>query len=956
MVVMHSAGQSAEGFRRRLAGWVTVAGTVLGLLSLPIPLRAQTGPFTVSFAAGANGTLSGTTLQTVFSDGTTTPVAAVAETGHHFVQWTRDGSAFSTDNPLVLTGVAADMALLAEFAVDTFAVSFAAGPHGTISGASVQVVDSGANAAPVAAAADDGWHFLRWTLAGLAYGSQNPLTVTNVVADLALVAEFAIDTYTVSFRAGANGGLAGETTQTVVHGGTASLVSAVPNTGHHFVRWLAGGTPHSIENPIALTPVTDSVTLTAEFAVNTYAVTFLAGANGALAGTAAQTVEHGVNASPVAAVPAEGYHFLHWLRDGLLFSTDNPLTLKNVTEAVIPTAVFEINTYAVTFSPGPHGGLAGTPSQRIAHGSPSTAVTAVPTTGYHFLRWALGGVPYSLSPTLVLPAVSADLSLTAEFEINSYTVTLAAGANGSLAGTPSQTLTHGSTTQAVAAEPDVGYRFLRWTLGGNHFSTGNPLVVANVVSDLALTAEFGLNVYPVSFTPAANGSVAGAPAQQIAHGSNAEAVTAVPGLGYHFLRWTLAGEEYSRDNPLSVADVTASMALVAEFEINTYAVAFQAGANGSVAPAEPQAVTHGSTAARVLAVPAVGYHFLRWTRDGVAFSTENPLTVENITGEMTLTAEFEINVYTIQFIAGPHGRVIGQATQQVAHGDATMPVEAVADLEYMFALWDDGFALNPRTLTSVTADMTLTAQFRPANAVPPAGAFLARVDFEDVAAGWGLWDLSGHYETQVASAPLVLDLVHDTKGKITGTGTLSAAAKNGTAVSVPLAVKGSVRGSGGAVTALLSASGSHTGTPAEPGLSASVSLAMNLTLDITHRRLLGAATLSQKVGNATTRTPAYCELNLPAGNYGTYEILFQLAQSGTRISGTALLILANGADYLFAVKGTYPGDACLLTLVGHRTEPPAKGIRIAATVRTLEGNAAHLDRLAVTGYGQTLAQ
>jgi hypothetical protein len=910
----------------------------------------------VSFAAGPNGVVSGRTTQTVFAEDATAPVVALPNTGHQFVQWTATGIPFSLDNPLTVTGVVEDLHLVAEFAVTQYTVSVMSGAGGSLAGELSQVIPHGGATSPVTALPDHGQHFVGWTLGGLGFSTQNPLRVSAVTSDLELTAQFAANTYTVRFVAAANGGLAGAVVQTVVHGGTTTLVAAVPNTGHRFVHWQSEGTPYSSDSTIALTEVDRDVTVTAVFAVCTYSVTFLADSNGTLAGTPAQTVQHGVNASPVVAVANTGYQFLHWLLDGTLFSTENPLTLKNVTADTILTAAFAVTTYTVTFAPGPHGGLAGVPSQRVSHGAATSAVSAVPNTGYHFVRWSLAGTFYSASPALLLLAVTSDLSLTAEFEINQYSVTFAAGPNGSLIGTPIQTLAHGASTLPVTAVPAFGYHFLRWSLAGNHFSTGNPLTVATVVSDLTLTAEFALSVYPVTFTPGANGSVAGATAQMIAHGSGAAAATAVPAPGFHFRRWTLAGEEYSRDNPLNLTNVTAAMALLAEFEINTYSVTFTAGADGSIAQNAVQTVSHGADSTAVLAVPAVGYHFLRWTRDNSLFSTRNPLTVEAVTHDLVLTAEFAVSIYTVRFLAGANGHLSGATVQQIPHGGTAAPVQAVADLGYMFALWDDGFGLNPRSVANVTADATFTAQFRNANAVVPAGAFLARVGLPRVAAGWGLWDISGHYETQVSGAPLTLDLMHDAKGKIRGTGTIRITAHTGTPVAVPLAVKGSARGSGGAVTVTLTATGSQAGTAAEPGLNAKVALTLNLTLDIHNRRLLGAATLNQKTGRVSALIPAYCELALPAGMDGTYSVLLQLVLAGTRLTGTAVLTLSNGADYLFAVKGTFPGDACLLTLAGHKTDPPAKSIKMGLALRTLEGSAAQIDRLDLTGYGQTLAK
>ena len=48
-------------------------------------------------------------------------------------------------------------------------------------------------------------------------------------------------TYTVAFTAGTGGTLAGTTTQNVSSGGSTTAVTAVPNTGYHFVNWTGTG-------------------------------------------------------------------------------------------------------------------------------------------------------------------------------------------------------------------------------------------------------------------------------------------------------------------------------------------------------------------------------------------------------------------------------------------------------------------------------------------------------------------------------------------------------------------------------------------------------------------------------------------------------------------------------------------------------------------------------------------
>src|SRR5690606_31051912 len=100
-------------------------------------------------------------------------------------------------------------------------------------------------------------------------------------------------------------------------------------------------------------------TITATFAINTYTLTYKAGANGSLTGTMVQTVNHGTSGTTVTAVPNAGYHFVNW-SDG---STDNPRTDENVTSNITATANFAINTYMLTVYQPTGGSIAPTSAE-----------------------------------------------------------------------------------------------------------------------------------------------------------------------------------------------------------------------------------------------------------------------------------------------------------------------------------------------------------------------------------------------------------------------------------------------------------------------------------------------------------------------------------------------------------------------------------------------------------------
>jgi hypothetical protein len=72
----------------------------------------------------------------------------------------------------------------------------------------------------------------------------------------------------------------------------------------------------------------------------------------------------------------------------------------------------------------------------------------------------------------------------------SYSVSFSSGVGGTLTGSASQSVVLGADASAVTAVPATGYRFVRWTGTVAGPRTENPLVVRNVVGNMALTALF----------------------------------------------------------------------------------------------------------------------------------------------------------------------------------------------------------------------------------------------------------------------------------------------------------------------------------------------------------------------------------------------------------------------------------------------------------------------------------
>ncbi|MGD8192157.1 beta strand repeat-containing protein [Brevibacillus ginsengisoli] len=498
--------------------------------------------YTLNYASGANGTITGTADQMVNYGGSGTEVTAVPDAGYHFVSWNDGVTTASRTDANVTTNLSAT----ANFAMNTYTLDYTAGANGTITGTASQTVNHGESGTEVTAEPNPGYHFVSWS-DGLTTASR---TDKNVTANLSVTAILAINEYTLDYVAASNGTITGTASQAVNHGESGTEVTATPDTGYHFVSWSDGVTTASRTDA----NVTTNLSVTATFAMNTYTLEYAAGANGTITGIAPQTVNHGESGTEVTAVPDTGYHFVSW-NDGVKTASR---TDKNVASNLSVTANFAMNTYTLDYAAGANGRITGTASQKVNHGESGTEVTAIPDTEYHFVSWSDGVTTASRTDK----DVTSDLNVTAKFAINEHTLDYVAGANGTITGTASQTVNHGESGTEVTATPNTGYHFEGWSDGVTTASRKD----SNVTANLSVTANFAKNTYTLDYSAGDNGAITGTASQTVNHGESGTEVTAIPDTGYHFVSWSDGVTTASRTDK----NVAANLNVTANFAINTY--------------------------------------------------------------------------------------------------------------------------------------------------------------------------------------------------------------------------------------------------------------------------------------------------------------------------------------------------------------------------------------------------
>lgn len=78
--------------------------------------------------------------------------------------------------------------------------------------------------------------------------------------------------------------------------------------------------------------------------------------------------------------------------------------------------------------------------------------------------------------------------------------------------------------------------------------------------------------------------------------------------------------------------------------------------------------------------------------------------------------------FTVHYLAGSGGSLIGVTTQLVTENSDGTSVEVIPDVGYRFVQWSDGSTMNPRTDTGVSGNLTVTAEFELLNIILNAGA------------------------------------------------------------------------------------------------------------------------------------------------------------------------------------------------------------------------------------------
>ena len=651
-----------------VAETATYSFTVTGEAEYVANFELNSYEITAVASPEEGGTITGAGT---YDYGTEATLTATAAEGYTFMNWTMDGQvvAETATYSFTVTGEAEYVANFEQIILTVVAVAEPA-EGGTVTGAGEYVYGSEVT---LTATAAEGYTFLNWMLNGQTVVETATYTF-QVTEDANFVANFELNSYEITAVANPEDGgtITGAGTYDY---GTEATLTATAAEGYHFLNWTLNGQTVAETETYSFT-VTGEAAYVANFELNSYEITAVANPEDGGTVEGANTYNHG-DIATLTATANEGYTFLNWTHDGETVAETETYSFTVTGEAEY-VANFELNSYEITVVANPEEGGIVDGTGTYNHFEEVT-LTATANEGYTFLNWTLNGQTVAETATYSF-TVTGEAAYVANFELNSYEITVAA--NPTEGGTVSGAGTYNHfETATLTATANEGYHFVNWMLNGQTVAETETYSFT-VTGEAEYVANFELNSYEITATanPTAGGTITGAGTY---NHFDVVTLTATAATGYTFLNWTKDGETVGTNESLTIT-VTEAAAYVANFELNSYEITVAANPTEGGTVSGAGTYNHFETAT-LTATANEGYHFLNWTLNGQTVSN-------NATYEFTVTdggeyvANFELNSYDITVAASPTegGTVSGAGTYN--HFE-TATLTATPNSGYDFVNW-----------------------------------------------------------------------------------------------------------------------------------------------------------------------------------------------------------------------------------------------------------------------------
>ena len=455
--------------------------------------------YTLTVNKVGNGTVTKLPDQATYHYGDVVALTATPDAGWSFGGWSANvvsGSVTITANTIVT----------ATFTQNEYTLTINKVGNGTVTKSPNQATYHSGDVVALTATPDAGWSFGSWS-ANVVGGS------VTITANTTVTATFTQNEYTLTVNKVGNGTVTKSPDQATYHYGDVVALTATPDAGWSFGGWSANVISGSVT-------ITANTIVMATFTQNEYTLTVNKVGNGTVTKSPDQASYHYGDVVALTATPDAGWSFGSWSANVVSGSV-------TITANTTVTATFTQNAYTLTVLSA-NGTVTKSPNQTTYHLGDMVQLTATPSASWNFIGWS-GDVTNTLNP--ISFAITGNMTVTANYAQNEYTLTINKVGNGTVTKLPDQATYRSGDVVALTATPDAGWSFGSWSA---NVVSGSVTITANTI----VTATFTQNEYTLTINKAGNGTVTKLPDQATYHYGDVVSLTATPDAGWSFGSWS----------------------------------------------------------------------------------------------------------------------------------------------------------------------------------------------------------------------------------------------------------------------------------------------------------------------------------------------------------------------------------------------------------------------------------
>ena len=493
--------------------------------------------------------------------------------------------------------------------------------------------------------------------------------------------------------------------------GTDKKFTITPNLGYKISDVKADNASVGNVQTYTFSYITSNHTISASFEPSaTYSITATSGAGGSINPTGVTTVNEGASQT-FTVIPDLGYRVSDLKIDDVSAGAITSHTFTNVIANHTISASFETTpTWTITANAGTGGSISPGGVFTLNEGS-NHVYTITANQGYKISEVLVDNISIGAVSTYTFSNVTANHTISAAFEILTYTLTGNAGSGGTISPSGIHSVNYG-TSQTYTISPENGYEISNVLV--DNVSAGKPssYTFNNITSNHTISALFSVKTFIVAASAGTGGAISPQGNVSVSYGGS-RTFTISPNNGYYISDVKVDNNPEGAISEYTFSNVTGDHSISATFTQITYTITANAGTGGSISPSGSASVSYGSNLTFTIS-PTFGYQVSDVTVDNVSVGTVTTYTFTNVTANHTISATFETATYSIVSSAGTGGSINPAGSATVMHGsNRTFLITPETGYQISDVRVDNVSAGNVSsyTLNNITANHSISASF-----------------------------------------------------------------------------------------------------------------------------------------------------------------------------------------------------------------------------------------------------